>query len=151
MPVLFIDMNVRYRIEVPVYRCGKSSCGKRDAPSSFAVGSFPASPDDEDVLLARNSPNPPRWISMALLQMCDSLTAAYPAPDTMSIQEYVTSILILQQSSKCTVELEFAQFCEEMEGFVMPVSAVSFVKMERNYYSKLKCFLHFRILYFAGI
>ena len=133
VPVLFIDEQFCLRINVPVHRC--NSCDNRVAPAPRHLGCLPAHPTARNVINAGNLPHPPRWISVPLLRLCDTLCIT--SRGRLSSHAFVKTILHCHEENKCTEKLGFDHFRKQMDD----VMQVSFLKLLAAAFISLKLFI----------
>ena len=89
MEVLYIGIERRFLLSVPVSSCRVEGCGGRFAPSSFSVGCFPATPNASWDVAQTSGMYERRWFDLQLLQLCDSLTFAGRAAAVYSLATVV--------------------------------------------------------------
>lgn len=71
--VLYVGVEVRFELKVPIYHCSSVACKGAFAPDAFTVGCFPATPKASWDVTQSGPAQPARWFDLRLLQLCDSL------------------------------------------------------------------------------
>lgn len=106
--VLYIDIDVRFEVQAPRWRCMQPGCGGGFAPSPFCVACFPGTPKSSWDLLQAVPAQPARWYSLRLLQLSDGLI--YSGSRAASVHTLAKVVHQQHELNGCSVPLAWEHF-----------------------------------------